>query len=41
MAAEVKWLLGELGPARDTDVFLAEVLAQWWRECPARAPWSA
>lgn len=27
VAAEVKWLLGELGPARDTDVFLAEVLA--------------
>lgn len=26
LKAELKWLTGELGPARDTDVFIAEVL---------------
>jgi CHAD domain-containing protein len=27
LVSELKWLIGELGPARDWDVFLAEVLA--------------
>jgi inorganic triphosphatase YgiF len=33
LKAEIKWLAGELGDARDRDVFLAEVLA------PAAAEW--
>lgn len=33
LKADLKWLTGELGPARDTDVFIAEILE------PVRAAW--
>ena len=34
LSGELKWLIGELGPARDWDVFAGEVLSQVIREMP-------
>ncbi len=37
LVKELKWLIGELGPARDWDVFLAEILGPVVKDLPGEA----